>query len=287
MCINVALTRPPAPNYAQRLAGTGIFFSRPRGLEAAYDDPWEFKVLRLHYERFHQDRSTEPEWGYKYALDQHLYYFRNDADPDVREFVRLVKEDTPFSRGFWKSREMIRGYVPAALPEPEEQIQLATKGSWAIVLQSERCERDFPADEKGAELGGWDKDGSGCFLSYAIPAGQRIPELTGQFEAGPSGLIYKVGHMGIHVPRGTKFALWVRCSDTGAHSGFVVTRLFWRVNHVSVKPILASLFEAPHWFPAQGFFFDPEPVELPNNTEDSLMGAVSLANEILQLVTGR
>lgn len=284
MCINVALIHPPAPNYAQRLAGTGIFFSRPRGLEAAYDHPWSLMILRLHYERLHADRSLEPHWVAEYVLSQHLY---REAEEDVKAFAQMLKEDTAFSRGFWKSRERVKWVIGSIVSGTLEHIDLMTKGSWAAVLENYKNSVEFPADEKGAELGGWDKDGHGCFLSYAIPAGQRIPKLTGQFEAGPSGLIYQVGHMGIHVPRGTKFALWVRCSDSGAHSGFVVTQLFWKNNRVEVQPVLASLFGAPHWFPAQGFFFDPEPVELPNNTEDSLMGAVNLANEILQLVTGR
>lgn len=155
---------------------------------------------------------------------------------------------------------------------PNELIPYVTKGKWAVAV-------DIPPYEGENYIGGWYKDGYGCHLAYGIPIGKRI-EFTGEgFRAGPSGLIYQIGEQNIKIPFGTKYVLYVRCSDSERTSGFVILKLEWKTDTKFLAyPQLFSLFKAPHDFPATGIF-DEYPVQLPES-KDSLDAAIKLAELI-------
>ena len=93
----------------------------------------------------------------------------------------------------------------------------------------------------------------------------------------------------VEIPRGTKYALWVRCSDSEIHSGFIVVKLEWwdlrdgRGTNLYWKPLLASLFRAPHIFPAKKICDLYEAREVPIFGED-IHAAVKLAEYIAEAV---
>ncbi len=272
MCINIALSRLwPARNNYQRLAGTGVFYTRPKNVSAAYDDP-DYSLFRLHYEFQHRYRDSTLPLCFKFLSFPSNILLHNYTDADIEAFNKAINEEGPISRGFWKSVEtQTLSYCPETLP-------YATSGRWAAV--AEFLVERYQLETEYLTLGGWWKDGYGCYLKYTMPVGHPI-ELDGQFEKGPSGLIYQVGKLAVKIPMGTRYALTIRCSDTGAHSGFVISELEWSPDGkiVYVEPRMVSLFAAPHEFPARGYFFDPEPISVPD-VPDSLDGAVQLAEQI-------
>jgi len=157
---------------------------------------------------------------------------------------------------------------------PNELIPYATKGRWAVAI-------DIPPYEGEDCMGGWYKDGYGCYLAYGIPVGHPIEFIGEGFMAGPSGLIYEVGEQHIKIPFGTKYVLYVRCSDSEKNSGFVIFRLEWETEtKFTAYPLLFSTFKAPHDFPATGIF-DDYPIQLPTKN-DSLDAAIELAELIAE-----
>ena len=157
---------------------------------------------------------------------------------------------------------------------PNELIPYATKGRWAVAV-------DIPPRGGEDYMGGWYKDGYGCYLAYGIPVGQPIEFIGEGFMAGPSGLIYEVGNQNIKIPYGTKYVLYIRCSDSEHTSGFVIFKLEWKTNaKFLAHPLLFSTFKAPHDFPATGIF-DDYPIQSPTKN-DSLDAAVKLAELIAE-----
>lgn len=166
------------------------------------------------------------------------------------------------------------GFKQKTVSIPNELIPYATKGRWAIAVGIPPC--------KGENcMGGWYKDGYGCYLAYGIPVGQPIEFIGEGFMAGPSGLIYEVGEQNIKIPYGTQYVLYIRCSDSEHTSGFVIFKLEWKTNtKFLAHPLLFSTFKAPHDFPATGIF-DDYPIQLPTKN-DSLDAAVKLAELIAE-----
>ena len=84
----------------------------------------------------------------------------------------------------------------------------------------------------------------------------------------------------VEIPRGTKYALWIRCSDSEIHSGFIIVKLEWWERpggtDIEWRPLLASLYSAPHVFPAKKFCDLYEAREVPIFGED-IHAAVKLA----------
>jgi len=271
MCINIALpAEVRVNNQGQRLAGTGIFVSQPK-ISSNYDDPVSLNICRLHFEERHNGGWGEIPRRFSVAVAP----MPVDEDEDVAAYRQAIMSDTPIGRGFWKTATKKHFYLPCFDFGAEKY---CTEGNWAAVTRDEK-QWQTVAPGESIFLGCWQKDGYGCFLSYALPVGSPI-ELTGEgFEAGPSGLIYQVGSLGIKIPWGTEWALWIRCSDSGTHSGFLVIRLEWYKSSVAWYPVLASMFEAPHAFPARGYFFEPKPCEVPNFGSD-IHAAVRLAEHI-------
>jgi len=166
------------------------------------------------------------------------------------------------------------GFKQKTVSIPNELIPYATKGRWAVAV-------GIPPYEEENCMGGWYKDGYGCYLAYGIPVGQPIEFIGEGFMAGPSGLIYEIGEQCIKIPFGTKYALYVRCSDSEKNSGFVIFRLEWVTKtKFLAHPQLFSLFKAPHDFPATGIL-DDYPIQLPTKN-DSLDAAIELAELIAE-----
>jgi len=280
MCINIALpAEVRVNNHGQRLAGTGVFVSKAGG-GARYDDPVALNICRLHFEERHGgDGGGWGEIPERFSVA--VAPMPVDEDEDVVAYRQAIMSDTPIGRGFWKTATKKYFYLPCFDFGAEKY---CTEGNWAAVAASvipNAKQWQTVAPGESISLGGWQKDGYGCFLSFALPVGAPI-ELTGEgFKAGPSGLIYQVGSLGIKIPWGTEWALWIRCSDSGTHSGFLVVRLEWYKSSKCVAwyPVLASMFKAPHVFPARGYFFEPEPCELPDFGSD-VHAAVRLAEHI-------
>src|SRR5690606_2260427 len=113
--------------------------------------------------------------------------------------------DTPIGRGYWKTATKKHLYLPCFNFGAEKY---CIEGNWAAVAAFFDDSPDTPnvkqwqtVTGESISLGGWQKDGYGCFLSFALPVGAPI-ELTGEgFEAGPAGLIYQIGFLGIKIPR--------------------------------------------------------------------------------------
>jgi len=157
---------------------------------------------------------------------------------------------------------------------PKELIPYATKGRWAVAV-------GIPPHEEEDYMGGWYKDGYGCYLAYGIPVGHPIEFIGEGFMAGPSGMIYEVGEENIKIPFGTKYVLYIRCSDSQRNSGFIIFKLEWRTEtKFLAHPQLFSTFKAPHDFPADGIV-DDYPIQLPES-EDSLDAAIKLAELIAE-----
>ena len=272
MCINIALpAEVRVNNQGQRLAGTGIFVSKPGG-GARYDDPVSLNICRLHFEERHNGGWGEIPRRFSVAVAP----MPVDEDEDVAAYRQAIMSDTPIGRGFWKTATKKYFYLPCFDFGAEKY---CSEGNWAAVTLLDEKQWQTVAPGESISLGCWQKDGYGCFLSYALPVGSPI-ELTGEgFKAGPSGLIYQVGSLGIKIPWGTEWALWIRCSDSGTHSGFLVIRLEWYTESVAWYPVLVSLFKAPHAFPARGYFFGPKPCEVPDFGSD-IHAAVRLAEHI-------
>lgn len=275
MCINIALPKEVrVNNKGQRLAGTGVFVSKPGG-GARYDDPVALNICRLHFEERHGGGWGEISRSFFVAQPEERNAFIQPEDEDVAAFKAAIMENSPVGRGYWKTATKKHLYLPCFDFGAEKY---CTEGNWAAVTRDEK-QWQTVAPGESISLGCWQKDGYGCFLSYALPVGIPI-ELTGEgFEAGPAGLIYQVGSLGIKIPWGTEWALWIRCSDSGTHSGFLVIRLEWYTESVAWYPVLVSLFRAPHAFPARGYFFEPKPCEVPNFGSD-IHAAVRLAEHI-------
>lgn len=302
MCVNMAFENLTINNVGQKLAGTGIFASRAKKCSAVHDSPLELNICRLHFEERHKKGSWgELPRGFSIAVPN-TDYARMD-DEDAIAYRLAIMADTAIGRGYWKSIKKETFYFPAFLSKPGHQhgpespcqskeclqneidfelaIESCTKGRWAFV-SAQLSDSRWQKVEKGEaiSLGEWHKDGYGCHLSCAIPVGMPV-ELVGEgYSAGPSGFMYQVGSLGVKIPWGTKWALWIRCSDTGAHSGFTVIGLRWdeRNNQVFWYPVLASLFSAPHDFPCEGYFFGPTPVQY--ETGATLNDALGLAATI-------
>jgi len=282
MCINVALpAEVRVNNQGQRLAETGVFVSKAGG-GARYDDPVVLNICRLHFEERHGGGWGEIPRSFFVAQPEERNAFIQPEDEDVAAFKAAIMENSPVGRGYWKTATKKHLYLSCFDFGAEKY---CTEGNWAAVAASfdtpDAKQWQTVAPGESISLGCWQKDGYGCFLSYALPVGSPI-ELTGEgFKAGPSGLIYQVGSLGIKIPWGTEWALWIRCSDSGTHSGFLVIRLEWYESSKCVAwyPVLASMFKAPHVFPARGYFFEPEPCELPDFGSD-VHAAVRLAEHI-------
>lgn len=275
MCINIALpAEVRVNNQGQRLAGTGVFVSQPK-ISSNYDDPVPLNICRLHFEKRHGGGWGEIPRSFFVAQPEERNAFIQPQDEDVAAFKAAIMENSPVGRGFWKTATKKHFYLPCFDFGAEKY---CTEGNWATVTRDEK-QWQTVAPGESISLGCWQKDGYGCFLSFALPVGAPI-ELTGEgFEAGPSGLIYQVGSLGIKIPWGTEWALWIRCSDSGTHSGFLVIRLEWYTEHVAWYPVLVSLFRAPHAFPVRGYFFEPKPCEVPDFGSD-MHAAVRLAEHI-------
>jgi hypothetical protein len=283
MCVNVAFDAGLwVNNQGQRLAGTGVFVSRVKGRSASYDEPRELRLCRLHFVERHRGGWGELPREFPIAISpMGDDWTVEGCSEDVVAFKSAVMADTPLGRGFWKCAPWHYFRIPPYPLGDEDAataLEACTQGQWAFVLPQAPIGEPVIEFEEDVSLGGWDKDGYGCHLSYAIPVGSPI-ELAGRFEPGPSGLIYQVGSLEVKIPLGTEWALWLRCSDTGAHSGFTVVKLEWGDHRVWWRPVMVSLFGAPHDFPASGYFFDPEPLGVPA-VGKSLAGAIALAEHI-------
>lgn len=279
MCINVAFSKNmDFSNKGQKLAGTGIFVSRAKKIKrgrACYDDPLNLKICRLHFEKRHESGFKEAI-PVMFSVATPFKHQERNGDRDVIAFEKAIMESSQIGRGYWRAAHHKSFSLPP-FPVHEESVdgQLAleacAKGRWAFVV-AEREERDKNFEEKFSTLGGWHKDGNGCHLSYAIPIGAPIEYVGEGFSPGPSGIIYDTGSLRVKIPVGTKWALWIRCSDTGKHSGFTVVRLWWEGKTLSWYPVMVSLFRAPHIFPEEG--------GRQNSIEPTLKDVLELAEKI-------
>jgi len=313
MCVNVAFNKKIwVNNIGQRLAGTGIFVSRIKNdyLEndylAAYDEPFKLHICRLHFESRHKEKSWEKiPINFNVAVHAGPFDRHYKDDEDVSIYRKVIMEDSSIGRGYWKStrKEKFRilptfkiGSIQQFVSEDGEFLYLnvddpcddyrhlidsCTRGRWAYVLLPS-SERSFSIDNvkegESISLGEWRKDGFGCHLSYAIPVGAPI-KLTGEgFHCINISLTdgYEEGYLGVEIPWGTKYALWIRCSDTDIHSGFMILYLQWfEWGKVFCNPLLVSLFAAPHDFPIK---YGSEPTYYETGTE--LKDAIELAETI-------
>lgn len=275
MCINIALpAEVRVNNQGQRLAGTGIFVSQPKG-GARYDDPVSLNICRLHFEKRHNGDWGEIPRNFFVAQPEGKNPFLQPGDEDVAAFRAAIMENSPVGRGYWKTCPWRMYYLPH---ENWEGIKYCVKGEWAYVVSLHLPDAVFVEKGKPATLGGWYQDGYGCYLSYAIPIGSPIKLIEEKEEERDDLPILKV-----EIPRRTKYALWVRCSDSGLHSGFIVVELEWWEHEggtdIEWRPVLASLYGAPHAFPARKLCDSYEACEVPNFGED-IHAAVKLAEYI-------
>ena len=285
MCINVAL---PAEmwvnNQGQRLAGTGVFVSKPGG-GAYYDDPVALNIYRLHFEERHGGNWGEIPRSFFIAQPAGRNPFLQPGDEDVAAFKAAIMENSPVGRGYWKACPWEFYRLPHENWEGGAIMEYCVKGEWAYVASPPLSDADedvvFVEKDKPASLGGWYRDGYGCHLSYAIPVGSPVRLLKEEKEGNPFPVLK------VEIPRGTKYALWVRCSDSEIHSGFIIVRLEWwdlrdgSGTNLYWKPLLASLFRAPHIFPAKKFCDLYEAREVPVFGED-IHAAVKLAEYITE-----
>ena len=280
MCINIALpAEVRVNNQGQKLAGTGIFVSRSKG-GARYDDPVALNICRLHFEERHNGSWGEIPHRFLVARPEGRNPFIQPGDEDVTAFRTAIMEDSPIGRGYWKTCPWEMYHLPHENHENWEGVKYCTKGEWAYVVNPSPYLPDadavFIERDKPATLGGWYQDGYyGCYLSYAIPVGGPIKIIEEERD-------HPFPALKVEIPRGTKYALWLRCSDSGVHSGFIVIKLEWwdlrdgRGTNLYRKPVLASLFGAPHAFPARKLWDGYEVCEVPNFGQD-IHAAVKLA----------
>ena len=274
MCINVALpAEVRVNNKGQRLAETGIFVSQPKS-SSNYDDPVSLNICRLHFEKRHDGDWGEIPRSFLVARPEGRNAFTPWLDEDVTTFRDAIMENSPVGRGYWKTCPWQMYHLPRE--ELKEVGEYCTKGNWAYVVNPHLPDAVFTEAGKPVTLGGWYRDGYGCYLSYAIPIGSPI-ELVEE-EREPFNIIK------VKIPWGTEYALWLRCSDSELHSGFIVAELEWWERqeggaNVYWRPVLASLFEAPHAFPAHGFCHSYEACEIPDFGKD-IHAAVKLAEYI-------
>ena len=277
MCINIALpAEVRVNNQGQRLAETGIFVSQPKG-GACYDDPVALNICRLHFEKRHNGDWGEIPRSFLVARPEGRNAFIQPGDEDVAAFRTAIMENSPVGRGYWKTCPWEIYHLPHE--ELKEVREYCTKGEWAYVVSPHLPDAVFTEAGKPATLGGWYRDGYGCYLSYAIPIGSPIKLIEEERDLS----ILKV-ELKVEIPYRTKYALWIRCSDSGLHSGFIVAKLEWWERKeggtdIEWRPVLASLFEAPHAFPARGFCHNYEACEIPDFGKD-IHAAVKLAEYI-------
>lgn len=275
MCINIVLpAEVRVNNQGQRLAETGIFVSQPKG-GARYDDPVSLNICRLHFEKRHNGDWGEIPRSFLVARPEGRNLYIQPEDEDVTVFRTAIMENSPVGRGYWKTRLWQMYHLPR---ENWEGVKYCIKGKWAYIISSYLPDAVFVEKGKPATLGGWYQNGYyGCYLSYAIPVGSPVKLLIEE-KRDPFSTTLKV-----EIPQGTKYALWLRCSDSELHSGFIIVELEWwerpEGTDIEWRPMLASLFKAPHAFPAREFCHSYEACEVPDFGKD-IHAAVKLAEYI-------
>ncbi len=252
MCINIIRTENIAPNLLQK----DFSFSNPK-LGSVLDDWYVFgrggspfpagKILRMHYRPWHNpdsDRSGHIEGKVVVAPQETDYLALKELaqkDIDLARRVTVLKEISFNTRRF-----------PAAAVSRAMKTYL-----WALPFTAEPQTPDTVEGKK--VFGGRTKDGYGCFLAYMMPLRPGKLETVGGFTAGPSGLIYQVGHMAV-VLDDAEYAMYLRCSDSGATQYACVLR-----KHGSrYIPVAVWTKDVPHIFPVSGYFFAPEPATFPD-----------------------
>lgn len=245
MCINVVANTNIAPNALQ----SSVFFSNPRLGRVHPAAPFPSgKVLRMHFKTWHEDPSLRERddlflWTEIRLLPEELDWY---------EFKLLALENPKRARRLIRLPKYVRVFfLPSHNTIPEAAVVRARKTrTWAIPIQSVP---QVLSEER--TFGGWYRDGHGCFLAYMMPLRPGPVKLLGGF----SGLIYRVGVMKVIVD--SKYALYLRCSDSEATQYACVLQQGRRDSEY--EPIAVWLGAVPYVFPAQGFFFAPSPVVLP------------------------
>lgn len=273
MCFNVVFAgHKPAPNYVQRLMGEDLFFTSPKKGNVHLDHP-----LHLHRSQFLRAHiRARHESGFQSTEEPYTLYYRTmpsfQREEGLSKFLASQRENKDFWR-YVSNRQDIFG-CSELITIPWEK---ASQGRWAYLIGA----REIPPvyiTEDYAVYGGMTKDGYGCFLSYAIPVTKgdletvEMPDILADRDW--------VSTRGVKIPRGTNYAIWIRCSDTGDHSGFIIGYLFWD-DAPAFYPLWVSLFSAPHVFPG----IDPRGCNLPavqgdpNDPEQALLLAECIAEE--------
>lgn len=258
MCLTVAYGRSfRALNRAQELAGTGVFFSNPRGLKAAWDDPVQLAFGRLHWKSRHEEFVVAgqgvplPQFaeftGYDiYGPYSSLGLEHGDA---LRAFL-LRDEAGPFWSLQPRLRLQVVGpgpyFAPIVLGQMTEQerkllLGACAQGRWALVLDGD----EIPSED-GRTLGEQLVREPGCYLSYALPVAPAAKIERSQQEGAHGSWNTSIR---VVITAGQRWALWLRRSDTGAHGGLLLLLLDWGEEGLKATPIAASLFKPQHLSP--------------------------------------
>lgn len=263
MCVNVIFDIPdysPAPNMLQK----EVFFSNPRLGRG---------VLRLHFKKWHSDPSLRSET----LPDAKVVFLPNEVNFTYNDWKSLLQDESKFKHNFLERIRPTTYRLPFSSFSRAFSVRAQKTRLWALIYEwgwinmfESKPEGKIRIGEgeasyslSGLRVGGWRKDGYGCWLGYLLPLLPGPVPIRGAFQAGPSGLIYQVGEMWIELPEGNYYSLWLRCSDTGKTQEAIMYYTETTKDHISLKPLARWLGGVPHVFPARGYFFAPEPAVLP------------------------
>lgn len=309
MCINIAYPKKYwLYNQGQRFAKNPIFVSH---ISSSPDE--ERRCCRLHFIRRHENRELPLDNFVNFLdiryinlkkvdieklnIDSHDRSTEDDVK-EVNDFINSLFTDSSTSRAFWKISPKItfkfnhsifdlREGAHYLLTKDEQGLvrQTCSKGKWAVIInnyQQDDTPIPYILDEQGYtnfSLGYWSNDAFGCYLGYGIPCGKPMKFIDHDLEYSHG---HDFGEWQILVPEGTKYCVFVRCSDSRYHSNYTILALSWDLEKqlVQATPIIQSLFPAPHFFPAkdQNDWFNLKPMDF--IIDDTLDDAIAFCEQL-------
>jgi hypothetical protein len=243
MCINVIsssidimsrITNASKLNPKETLAHLPIFYSR-KGIGSDFDNILSGSPVRLHIKDWHNNPEYRTEIVGNIKHPAYSYKYKKAVGYTGNDILIYDKDGDVIGANSERIYEIAEMPIEAfnidfrggkSQKEFETCMKLAQHGKWAIVL--DRFVECIEANEDGEVVvgGGIHHDSYGCFLSYMV-----IPSTIENTTIGDEYSRY--GTNVYYCPK-AKYGVWIRASDSGSHSGFIVGRIGVCVETISM-----------------------------------------------------